>query len=141
MWGLRYLTAYAIGTVVGVFNEYFQKPEQKCYASPDMSCTLTCAATNVYGWSIMGLTACFDAARHYKIPELAIVLMIGPVLTAFEAICGAISGWYFKEQRWCYPKNYVPACNGYISLVSSLYFAVGGTLFYYCIYKPFLAKI
>lgn len=142
MWGVRYLVAYSVGTVIGVLNELVQKPEQPCYAAcPDYSCILTCGACNVYGWSILALTAYFDAMNRIKAPTALTLLLVAPILTGLEAVCGKISGWYFKEQRWKYPPSYLPAVDGYISLVSSLYFAIGGIVYYYAAYRPFLSKI
>lgn len=141
MWGLRYLVAYSIGTVIGVLNELFQKPEQPCYSSnPSYSCALTCGAANVYGWSLVALSAYFDISKAVKMPTALTLILIGPVLTLCEAICGKISGAYFGEQRWKYPKSYLPACDGYISVVSSLYFAVAGLVYYFA-YDRVISKI
>ena len=141
MWGLRYLTAYAIGSCIGVLNEYIQKPEQSCYVRPDYSHILTCGACNVYGWSVLGLTAFFDGARAVKVPTALTILAIGPVLSLLELCTGMISKWYFGEQRWKYPETYCPIGDGYISLVSSAYFAVAGLLYWTCLYGPFVSKI
>lgn len=135
-WGLRYLAVYAIGTVVGIINELLQKPEQPCYShDPPYTSVLTCGLTNVYGWSLVALTAFFDGMAAARAPTALTVVLIGPVLTACEAVCGLVSGAFFGEQRWCYPPCYLPACRGYISLVSSIYFAVGGALFFWLYYK------
>lgn len=141
MWGLRYLTAFAVGTVVGVLNEYAQKPHQPCFQKPDYSHILTCGAANVYGWSLLALTAYFDIMIKFRIPSILILLAVSPVLTALEATMGAISKWYFKEQRWRYPSGYYPACGGTVSLVSSAYFAVAGVLYWFVLYKPLISKI
>lgn len=141
MWGLRYLVAYAIGTVVGVVNEFLQKPHQPCYTNPKYSHTLTCGAANVYGWSLVALTGAFDLAVACKAPTWLPLVMVAPVLTATEALAGKISGWYFGEQRWKYPPNYLPACNGYISALSSLYFAIAGIAYWFGAYKPLISKL
>jgi hypothetical protein len=142
MLGVRYLTAFAIGTVVGVLNELVQKPEQPCYsAHPSYSCALTCGAANVYGWSLLALTAYFDAMGAMHAPTALTLLLIGPVLTLCEAACGYVSLAYFGEQRWKYPESYLPGCSGYVSVVSSLYFAAAGIAYYYGLYRPLLSKI
>lgn len=141
MWGVRYLVAYAIGTVAGVCNEYFQKSHQPCYQNPNYGHVLTCGAANVYGWSVLALTAYFDLAVRYKAPMWMVLGCIAPLLTLLEALSGKISKWYFKEQRWKYPDSYIPAVDGYISVVSSLYFAVAGVGFWYLLYRPLLSKM
>lgn len=141
MWGMRYLAAYATGTIAGVLNEHIQKPTQPCYTNPNYSHILTCGLANVYGWSVLALTTYFDLATHYKIPTAATLLCISPILTILEAIMGKISHWYFGEQRWCYPPSYYPACDGYISLVSALYFGIGGALYWALLYRPFISKL
>lgn len=141
MWGTRYLASFAIGCVVGVLNEYAQKPWQPCYQRPDYSHTLTCGACNVYGWSIIALTAYFDLMKKLRAPTILTLLAISPILTALEAVMGEISKWYFGEQRWKYPPSYCPACGGTISLVSALYFAVGGVVYWAALYRPFISKL
>jgi hypothetical protein len=141
MWGLRYLAAFAVGTVIGVLNEFIQKPHQPCYQRPDYSHFLTCGAANVYGWSILTLTAYFDLMKKIGSPTVLTLLMVSPVLTALEAGMGEISKRYFGEQRWKYPSSYYPACGGTISLVSGLYFAVAGIVYWYALYKPLISKL
>jgi hypothetical protein len=141
MWGLRYLVAFAVGTVVGVLNEYAQKPQQDCFQRPNYSHILTCGAANVYGWSTLALTAYFDLAVRLKAPTVLILLAVSPVLTALEAAMGAISQWYFGEQRWCYPPSYYPAFGGTVSLVSAAYFALAGAAYWYILYKPAISKL
>jgi hypothetical protein len=141
MWGLRYLAAFAVGTVVGVLNEYAQKPQQPCYRQPTYSHLLTCGVANVYGWSTLVLTAYFDFMVKLKAPTVLILLAISPVLTVLEALMGLTSKWYFKEQRWKYPASYYPACGGTVSLVSGIYFAAIGVLYWYVLYKPLMSKL
>lgn len=141
MWGVRYLVAYAIGTVAGVVNEFLQKPQQPCYQNPNYGHIFTCGAANVYGWSTLAMTAYMDAASKIGTPTWLILACIAPLLTLLEAISGKISKWYFKEQRWKYPDSYIPAVDGYVSVVSSAYFAAAGVAFWYLLYKPFVSKI
>jgi hypothetical protein len=141
MLGVRYLTTFLVGAVVGIFNEFVQKPHQPCYQRPDLSSVLTCGAANVYGWSLVALTAYFDVCGRFRVPTALTLLMVGPLLAGIEASMGVVSQAYFKEQRWKYPDSYLPACGGTISLLSSLYFAAGGLLYYFALYKPLLSKI
>ena len=141
MWGLRYLTAYAIGTVAGVCNEFLQKPHQPCYQNPNYGHILTCGAANVYGWSVMALTGYFDLAVKLKIPTWIVLTCVAPLLTLLEALSGKISKWYFKEQRWKYPKSYIPFSDGYVSVVSSAFFAIVGIGYWYALYKPMVSKM
>jgi hypothetical protein len=135
------LAAFAVGTVCGVLNEYVQKPHQPCYQRPDYSHFLTCGSANVYGWSTVALTGYFDLMTKLKAPTVLILLAVSPILTALEAAMGAISRWYFKEKRWCYPASYYPACGGTVSLVSGLYFAAAGVLYWYILYKPLISRL
>ena len=143
MFGLRYLAAYSTGAAVGVFNELVQKPNQPCFSgNPDYSCTLTLGGANVYGWSVLAMTVYFDAAKVLKIPTPVTLLLIGPMLAVLECAMGKISKAYFKgPQRWKYPDSYCPACDGYISLMSSLYFSVMGLAYWFVVYRPFISKI
>lgn len=142
-YGLRYLTAFAVGSVAGTLNELYQKPSQLCFeANPPWSCTLTLGTANVYGWSILVLTAYFDLARRIRLPTAATVLAIGPILAALECVMGKVSMAYFgPPQRWKYPEWYCPACDGYISLVSTLYFAAIGAAYFFFLYRPLISKI
>jgi hypothetical protein len=135
------LAAFAIGTVCGVLNEYVQKPHQPCYQRPEYSHFLTCGACNVYGWSVVALTGYFDLMTRLRVPPAILLLAVSPILTVLEAAMGVISQWYFKEQRWCYPASYYPACGGTVSLVSGVYFAVAGVLYWYVLYKPLISKL
>lgn len=141
MWGCRYLVAFAIGTVLGVINEHIQKPHQPCYQNPSYSHVLTCGAANVYGWSLVALTAYFDLMVKFKASTVLILVTVPIVLTGLEACMGAISKWYFGEQRWCYPASYYPACGGTVSVVSGIYFAIAGVLYWHTIYKYIVSKI
>lgn len=141
MWGSRYLAAYAVGTVVGIVNEYAQKSYQPCYQDPNYSHVFTLTASNIYGWSVLAMTAYFDLMARLKAPSALTILMIAPLLTAVEAIGGGLSRWCFKEERWRYPKNYLPFFGGTVSVVSSLYFAVGGFLYWWLVYKPFVSRL
>jgi hypothetical protein len=141
MWGIRYLTAYAIGTVFGVLNEYVQKPHQPLYNVPNYSHFMTCGAANLYGWSLLSLTAYFDLMEHAGAPAALSILAVSPMLTILEAIFGAVSKWYFKEQRWKYPDSYFPALGGTISLVSGMYFGIVGVLYWLALYRPFISKL
>jgi hypothetical protein len=141
MWGARYLASFAIGTVVGVLNEFVQKPHQPCYQRPDYSHTLTCGTANVYGWSVLALTAYFDFMVKLKAPTLLTLLAVSPILTVLEALMGAISQWYFGEKRWEYPQSYYPFCGGTVSHVSVAYFAVAGVFYWLVLYKPLISKL
>lgn len=142
MWGLRFLTSYAIGTVVGVLNEYYQKGHQPCYQNPDYSHVLTCGLTNIYGWTLLALTAYLDVmTKVLKLPTILTLGIMLPLPTILELIMGQISKWYFKEQRWKYPPSYYPAFGGTVSLLSGIYFAIGGLIFWFAGYRPLISKI
>lgn len=141
MSGVRYLSAFAVGTVVGVINEYIQKPYQPCYQDPKFSHFLTCGSANVYGWGLLGLTLYMDAMFAIRLPTILVVLSIGPVLSLLEGVMGGVSRWYFGEKRWDYPEKYYPMLGGTVSLVSGAYFAIGGILFWGLLYKPIISKI
>lgn len=132
MWGTRYLAAYAVGMVVGVINEHVQKPHQPCYQSPDYSHVLTCGTANVYGWSVVALTAFFDAVGKWapRVPTALTLLAVPVILAALEAVMGEISERYFGERHWNYPQQWCPAFGGSISIVSSSYFGIGGLLYW-----------
>jgi hypothetical protein len=139
---LRYLIAYAIGSVVGIVNETYQKPNQRCIDDPNKSCIITLGIANVYGWALSALTVFFDIAIQLKIPTLLILLCVGPLLAVLECAFGKISKAYFgPPQRWKYPDWYCTACDGYISVLSTVYFGLAGVAFWFLLYKPILLHI
>ena len=142
MFGVRYLTSYAIGSIVGIINEIFQKPDQPCFRDPKYSCMLTLGSANVHGWSVLVMTAYFDIARRLKFPTIVTLTMIGPMLAILECAFGKISKAYFgPPQRWKYPDYYCTACEGYISLLSTAYFELMGLVYWFLMYKPAISKI
>ena len=143
MFGLRYLSAYCIGSAVGIINEVVQKPDQPCFGEcPDYSCTLTLGGANVYGWSVLALTAYFDASTYLHVPSALTLALVGPMLALLECGMGKVSTMYFRgPQRWKYPDSYCPACEGYISLLSTLYFAGMGLVYWLAMYRPLISRI
>lgn len=142
MFGARYLLAYIVGSTAGILNEFFQKPDQPCFLAPRKSCMLTWGGANVYGWSVLALTAFFDVAVSFNVPTIFTILAIGPLLAALECAFGKVSKKVFgPPQRWKYPDHYCTACEGYISVLSTLYFEVLGIVYWYGLYKPVLSKI
>jgi hypothetical protein len=95
----------------------------------------------VYGWGLLTLTAFFDGMEKMNIPTTLTLLAVSPILTLLEAAMGGMSRWYFGEKRWDYPKSYYPAFGGTVSLVTGVYFAIGGILFWVLAYRPFLSKL
>ena len=137
------LSAYAVGMVVGGINEFIQKPKQVCFMkNPPYNCALSYGGSSVYGWSLVALTAVLDLNRtSLHLPGWVVALSMGPILAALECAMGQVSWAYFKERKWEYPKHYLPTCNGYISLLSTAYFAVGGILYWKLIYQPMISKL
>jgi len=141
MWGLRYLISYIFGTIIGVYNEYLQKPTQNCYMNPSYRDVFTCGVANVYGWSLVLLSIYIDTMIFYDINTLFVMASIGPLLTIAEAGMGEISREFHGKKTWVYPDEYVPFWNDMVSVVSSIYFTVGGILYYKVIYEKWISKL
>jgi hypothetical protein len=143
MWGIRLLAAYAIGLVIGAINEYVQKPKQECFMKkPPQTCALTYGGSNVYGWSLVVLTLFLDMnERHLHLPAWLCTPVIAASLAGLECVMGQVSMMYFKTKKWEYPTHYVTACDGYISVLSTAYFAVGGLAYWKLLYNPLIKNI
>ena len=61
--------------------------------------------------------------RFDKKISLPIILLTALIISVFECISGKVSKIYHDGKKtWNYDDNFIPLCDGYVSVVSTLYF-------------------
>jgi hypothetical protein len=136
----KYAAAFGVGSFVGIANELLVNPDHWCLTNPNIKAITTFSVFNIYGWSAVICTAIFDLYSKRKVDGMVLIILATLAVAAFEGIAGQISKRYHNGvQTWKYPDCWIPFYDGYVSVVSTLYFGVGITLFYYLFYKPLLA--
>jgi hypothetical protein len=133
--------AYIVGSIAGIVSEVINNPKHWCITHPGIKALATCTVFNMYGYAAVLATLAFDNMGKKKVPWWVQVLLASSAVIGMEAVGGRISKVYHKgKQTWKYPKSWVPFAGGSISIVSSVYFTLGVTLFYFLVYKPFFSS-
>ncbi len=141
---MRYATAFGVGSLAGIANELIQNPNHWCLDSPNVKALATISIGNVYGWSALIALVYFEMMREVfpRISNGIVLVIMGTVLVSLaEGVFGQISKRFHNGKKtWQYPECWVPMFDGYVSVVSSLFFGVGVAIFYWFLYEPYLAQ-
>jgi hypothetical protein len=134
----RYAASYGVGAFAGILNELLVNPNNHwAIVNPSWKVSLVATVGNIYGYATMAATGLFDLTSK-KGPVVQIVIATVAAV-AIEGVAGLISKKFHKgEHKWKYPKSWIPFFDGYVSVVSTLYFGIGIAAFYFLFYKPFL---
>lgn len=139
---LRYASAFGVGAFAGIANELIQNPNHWCLDSPSLKAIVTFTVGNVYGWSVLITLVFFDMMRkHFPrvTSGIALVLIATVLVGLAEGLFGQISKKFHNGKKtWQYPDCWIPMFDGYVSVVSSLFFGLGLAAFYWLFYKPYL---
>lgn len=135
----RYAASFGVGSCAGIINELIQNTNHWAVVNPNWKVGVVATAGNLYGWSAMAATALFDAASARHVPIWAQIVAATVAAVTVEGLGGFISSKFHEgKQTWKYPKSWLPALGGYVSVVSSLYFGLGIAAFYFLFYRPLL---
>ena len=138
----RYASTFGIGALTGIANELIQNPNHWCLNSPNIKAIITISVGNVYGWGAIIALTFFDMMHKYcpRLNSGILLILLATVLVSIsEGVFGQISKHFHNGiKTWQYPSCWVPMFDGYVSIVSSIFFGIGISLFYYCFYKPYL---
>lgn len=131
---MRYIYGFILGAIGGIISEtIISRGKNHCIILPRRDCILPVTLANLYGWSAVILIIIFDSfKRKLNFYSLSVSLF---AILIFECIAGKISYRYHGYQTWKYEQNWYPLCQNYVSLKSSIYFALLIIIFYYIIYK------
>jgi len=126
--------SFIFGSAFGIINEIIiSKFGHRCIKNFDNKCLLSMTLFNIYGFTFLIIALLLKYTTIQKnILIFVIVLLL--ILFFVECIGGKISLIWNGKQTWKYSETYIPMCDGYFSVVSSLYF-IGIFLFYFYIIK------
>ena len=127
----RLLKTYVIGSVLGIFIELaIIGSSHRCVRNFDKGC-IKSAIFNLYGWVAILLTYLMDKTQQ-DYTQVILLSIIG--IPIIECLSGKLSFWSHGYQTWRYGENYIPMCDGYISIKSTLFFVLLAFLFIKFIY-------
>lgn len=119
---MRYVNAYIIGSILGIISEIIvTKGNHHCVKKLTTQCIRNGIFLNLYGWSAIVITLLLDIFNN--IPFILVLSII--LINLIECIGGKLSFiMHNKIKTWNYSDDMLPACDGYISVVSSAYFTL-----------------
>lgn len=129
----RYLISYGIGALSGVVIEScYSHMNHRCIKNFDLKCISSMTIFNIYGYVTLFTTILLDNCKfnpYLFLPILAIVI------ASIECIGGQMSNVYHNGVKtWNYDDEFYPACNGYISLSTTLYYTLALSVYAFLIY-------
>lgn len=136
----KYLLVYFIALLFGWIVESLSKGGPFCFSPLDLSCLLKGIFLNGYGIYLVVITFIYQKfLSNYihmnQISSLILLFMILFVSVAlFECLMGQISYFNYGVRTWNYDKYGCSTCDGYISLVTTLFFSAGLFLYFIFIY-------
>lgn len=130
--GLSYLYVIILGILFSLFSELIISRKQYVFKnSKDIGIQfLKLIFTNLYVYSLLVITFIFQIIGVSNVKQITssfignvlLFLFLFILISLLECIGGKISYSYYKKQNWNYKPRMIPFCNGYVSVVSSLYF-------------------
>ena len=121
----RLIIAYIIGSIFGIINELIiSKCHHHCLKKYDMGCLLSTTILNLYGWVTVFITLFLDKMIKYNFSKLSIIILLIITVVVFECAGGKLSKKINGYQTWKYKEIFIPFCDGYCSIVSTIYFTV-----------------
>ena len=93
-----------------------------CVTNFQYKCLLSATIFNLYGWMalITSLILIYMNNINKIIPIILIILLI-PIV---ECIGGQFSHIVNGKKTWSYDHTYLPFCDGYVSLITTIYFSI-----------------
>lgn len=135
----RLAASFGVGACAGIINELLQNSNHWAIVNPSWKVPVVATVGNIYGYTTVAATCLFDYGTKKGISSWLQIVMATVLAVSIEGIAGAISKKFHNgEKKWNYPKSWIPIFDGYVSVVSTLYFGLGVAAFYYLFYKPLL---
>lgn len=138
---VKYSSAFGVGACAGILNELIYNKDHWCISNPNWKVLLTATVGNLYGWATVISVTFFDIASRKGMSSWGQIAVATTLVAGMEGMAGFISKKFHNgEHKWQYPKSWIPLFDGYVSIVSTLYFGIGIAAFYFLFYKPYLCK-
>lgn len=130
----NYLQAYIVGGLLGIVSEIIiSRGNHHCINNFTGKCLLSMSIFNLYGWGAVIVTYIL---KQYNMPVWWLILSSTILISMMECVGGKLSNYVNNGKKtWNYPDSYIPVCNGYVSLLSSAYFAVMICVFIYIYHR------
>lgn len=139
----KLLKAYIFGAIFGIVWEYivatvghhlFKTNNHRCVTKFNVNCLLTMTIFNIYGWAALIMTFLLDRTEKFDLSLLMKAILLTLVVVLIECVGGGISNMIYGYHRWEYGASFVPFCDGYCSIVSTIAFFVIIMLFVIYVY-------
>jgi uncharacterized membrane protein len=134
---MGYVASFAAGATLGVVSElliskFVTKKTHHCVENFTPKCALSVTVLNLYGWAAVLLTYLLN---KYKMAILPFTIIAVILITILECIGGKLSSIINNGKKtWDYSGYMGCACDGYVSLPSSAFFAILVVVYAYFIY-------
>ena len=136
----RYAASFGVGACAGIITELAQNSTHWAIVNPSWKVPVIATVGNIYGYTTVAATCLFDYCAKKGISPWIQITAATLLAVTIEGFAGAISKRFHNgEKKWSYPKSWIPIADGYVSVVSTLYFGMGVAAFYYLFYKPLLS--
>lgn len=136
----KYLLVYFIAVLFGWIVESVAKRIPFCFSPLDLSCLFKGIFLNGHGIYLVLITFIYQKflSNYIHMNQISSLVLLFIILFVsvglFECLMGKISYLNYGVRTWNYDKYGLSACNGYISLVTTLFFSVGLFLYFIFIY-------
>ena len=126
-----YLIVIILAILFGIFSEIVVS--QKEIDGTIVQNIFKVLFLNVYVYALLIITIIFElmGSNNFKtltssvIGNLLLFIFLFVIISILECIFGKISNVYHNgHQTWKYSPKMIPFCNGYVSVVTSLYFTI-----------------
>lgn len=123
--------SYLFGAVIGILLEFIMSGSKHHWISNfGLKPVLSMTIFNIYGWGVLFFTAIISyypnlisfAFQSLLTLFLAFVTLFTSI-SIFECVSGRLSKMIlYGRQTWHHPKKWITCCDGYVSVISSLFF-------------------
>jgi len=124
---MDYLFTFISTSIVGWILEYFITSQYKCDTLLKSLTNACLPLLTVYG--LGGMTLLF-ITKNYHGSFISKVIISTIVLSLLECFIGKLSFKFNGYHTWEYDNKWLPICDGYVSIVSSIWWMVLVSIFF-----------
>lgn len=125
---LDYIYTFIIVSFIGWVLEYVITQRYKCDTLFKSLTNYCFPLLTIYG---LGAIILLFIAKNYHASLIKKIVISTIIITILECIVGFTSLNYNGYHTWNYPSNWLPFCDGYVSLTSIIWWGLLISLFYY----------